>query len=125
MPTGPLGTPRPFADGDLIYEARYTVPGSVGESMEGQAASESAESLIAQAIEDQAGFFEPAVELAPAGRSLLVQVNLGDERILPTGSRTQGITALRNTVDDAVKSAVSQNASKEGLGDPEWEIYCK
>lgn len=126
MPTGPMGAPRPFADGELIYTARYNISRAKGQSMEGADASTSAERRIAQEVEDMTGFTDVAVELYPAGFILAVKASLNGAKILESGSRERGLKALRSSVDQAVKSAVDQNAQRGvGIDQPGWEIYCE
>lgn len=126
MPTGPLGAPRPFAECELKYQARYNINRSIGTRLEKSHVKVNAERLIAQRIEDQVDFQKPIVQLHPAGFTLLVEVGLNDQRIVASGSRTQGLAELRGTVDNAVQESVDENAERGvGIDLPEWEISCE
>jgi len=124
MPRGPLGGPRPFASGELVYKSRYRLDPGLGERLEDSVKRNAAERRIAQRVED-VGFRDPSVEVAPAGYTILVIVGLGDGPILPTGSTEMGFGELRDTVDEAVKAEAGSGASKRALEDPEWEIEVK
>jgi len=121
MPSGPLGGPRPFAEGELIYRERYTVDAAIGERLESDKVSSAAEKRIAQNVE-RVGFRDPNVEISPAGFSILVDIGLGDGSILPTGSRENGFGELQDAVEEAVKAEIDSAASKGAVEGPEWEI---
>lgn len=125
MPTGPLGGPRPFADSELIYQARYNVTRGIGETLESDVVREPAERLIAQRIED-VGFRDPSVKLSPGGSTLLVQIGLGNQNILASGSREKGLNALQEATDEGVLESVDDTADRgTAIDAPEWEITCK
>lgn len=121
MPTGPFGGPRPLADCELMYTARYNIASGIGTRLEGSQEREQAEKLIAQRIDENTDYREPAVKLNPAGWTLAVDVMLGSDELTP-----DGFSHLRSAVDDAVKQAVDENAKRgESIDMPEWSVRSK
>lgn len=121
MPTGPFGGPRPLIDCELMYTAKYNIDSGYGERLEGSEEREHAEKLIAQYIDDNTDYHEPAVKLNPAGWNLGVDVMLGSGELTPTG-----FSNLQSALDEAVKRTIDESAKRgESIDMPEWSIRCK
>lgn len=125
MPTGPLGTPRPFASCELIYQARYNIDRGIGVTLENDDIKRNAEKLIAQRVEDEVDFRNVSVKISPAGWAVLIEIGLADQEIVASGNRTQGLAELRGTVDNGVEANIDENAERgEAIDAPEWSIRC-
>ena len=125
MPKGPYGGPRPLADCELVYTARYNIDGEIGALLEGNDRRLKAEKLIAQHIDDNTNYDEPVIQLNPAGWILAVDVMLGDREIASRSSRNlqTSFSDLQDATDEGVQQAVDQNATRgEGFDQADWSI---
>jgi hypothetical protein len=128
MPKGPYGGPRPLADCELVYTARYNIGRGIGASLEENDKRLKAEKLIAQHIDDNTNYDELIIQLNPAGWMLAVDVMLDDNEIASESSRNfqTSFSDLQEATDEAVQQAVDQNATRgEGFDQADWSITTK